>query len=114
MKIIDDRLKRLEAIAGLRLDLGLSRLREAAKAKADSEEKLTILAKPRPAQTLDPVTEALAEARWQGWADVRRARLNLLLARQTAEWLQARDDARVDFGRNEVLSALRGERDQPS
>ncbi len=114
MKPADERMKRLEAIAELRLDLGLSRLREAAGAKSASEAKLAALAEPRPSTTLDPVSEALAEARWQAWADVRRARLNLVLARQTAEWLQSRDDARVDFGRNEVLSALRRRRDQPS
>ena len=114
MKTEDERLKRLEAIAGLRRDLGLSRLREAASSKAASEAKLAVLAEPRLAGDLDPVTEALADARWQGWADVRRARLNLLLARQTAEWLQARDDARLDFGRSEVIAELRRRRGQPS
>ncbi len=114
MKSADERLKRLEALAGLRLDLGLSRLRIAAEAKAGSEAKLAVLAEQRPPSTLDPVREALAEARWQTWADARRAQLNLVLARQTAEWLQARDDARIDFGRNEALRGLRRKRDQAS
>jgi hypothetical protein len=52
------------------------------------------------------VPGALAALRYAGWADARRAEINLRLARQTALWLQAQADARLAFGRADVLRRL--------
>lgn len=42
---------------------------------------------------------AVAALRYQSWADARRADLGQVLARQTADWLDLRDQARRAFGR---------------
>jgi hypothetical protein len=42
---------------------------------------------------------AVAALRYQSWADARRADLGQVLARQTAQWLDMRDQARRAFGR---------------
>lgn len=44
--------------------------------------------------------------RYQQWADLRRSELNTVLARQTAEWLAAREEARLAFGKTEALSGI--------
>lgn len=108
------RLRDLQRMAQLQLDLGLSDLRRAANAKAGSEAQLAALAERRSAAGLDPVAAALAEARWQIWAEARRVQVNLILARQSAVWSQARDDARRDFARCEALRLLVAKRHQSS
>jgi hypothetical protein len=44
--------------------------------------------------------------RYQHWADLRRAEINLVLARQTVDWMEARGAAQSAFGRAEVLRQL--------
>jgi hypothetical protein len=43
---------------------------------------------------------------YERWANVRRSDLNLVIARQTASWIGAREDAGTAFGRLQVLRAL--------
>jgi hypothetical protein len=43
---------------------------------------------------------------YERWAEARRAEINLTLARQTAEWIEARDAARQAFGRADALRRL--------
>jgi hypothetical protein len=98
----------LHELARLVLDHRLSVLREVADRRDQSKAQIAAL-------NLDPGSSDLAPAqagqvafRYQLWADVRRAELNSLLSRQTAEWLAARDEARVALGRTDALRALAG------
>jgi hypothetical protein len=52
---------------------------------------------------LPPVAAGLIGLRYQLWADRRRSDLNTVLSRQTADWLNAQQDARLAFGRFEAL-----------
>jgi hypothetical protein len=40
------------------------------------------------------------------WADVRRSELNLVIARQTAEWIETRVEAGTALGRLQALQGL--------
>jgi hypothetical protein len=48
----------------------------------------------------------LGQLVYDRWADVRRAELNLVIARQTAEMLEARSEAGTAFGRLQALQGL--------
>lgn len=101
----NDPLARLDRLAGMILDLRLADLRKAALDRQQSLDHLRSLEKP-PAQDLPPIAAAQADLLYQRWADQRRAEINRLLARQTAEWLGAQDRARDAFGRAEALKGL--------
>ncbi|MFT4149094.1 MAG: hypothetical protein QM656_02775 [Paracoccaceae bacterium] len=107
-------LNRLSQIARITLDRRLADLRQAAEAKSQSEARLRDLAAQPPASDLSPVAAHLAELRWQKWADRRRVEINLVLARQTADWLSAREAAQAAFARGEALQAIRRKFDQLS
>lgn len=96
----------LGVLADLMLDSRLSALRAAAEARGASLTRLETLNAPPAATDLPAVAEALAGLAYQRWADARRAEINLVLARQTAEWMEARDAARLAFGRKRALQAL--------
>lgn len=99
-------LKKLGALAQLTLDHRLGRMRASSGLLELSKAQLAaITAAPAPQTDLPPVIGAKAEFTYQRWADLRRSELNLVIARQTADWLTARDEARLAFGR---LSALQG------
>lgn len=101
--------KRIEGLARLlRLsemvrDRDMALLRSATLAREKSEAHLADLAKPMRTEGLAPMASALAEIRWQKWADHRKAEINLQLARQIVEWDEARDKACQTFARAEVL-----------
>ena len=40
------------------------------------------------------------------WADARRAEINQVLARQTGQWIEARDAAKIAFGKADALRRL--------
>jgi hypothetical protein len=101
-----DRLARLARLAGMIRDLRLAGLERAARARADSRARLAGLALAPCASDLGAIAAAQAELRYQSWAEARRAEINLTLARQTAEWLDAQDAARRAFGRSLALQAL--------
>lgn len=96
----------LHEMAKLVLDVRLGAVRAAAKACEISLQRLADLEVPGESVT-DSVQEALRMQRYQQWADLRRAEINRGLARQTAEWLEAKDSARVAFGRAESVAMLR-------
>lgn len=106
-------LQQLEEIAALILDGRLSALRHAAQARADSEAKLEGLAAPPPPADLSGAAGELAALNYQRWADARRAEINRLLARQTAELAEATDAARIAFGRRQALAGLVGKAAKP-
>ena len=59
----------------------------------------------RPAD-LEPVTAGKVALTYDRWADLRRSELNLVIARQTAEWMEARREAQTAFGRVQALQGL--------
>lgn len=100
-----EQMKRLSELTGLILDLRLSKLRAAARARQESLDRLAGLATSL-AGGLPPLAAARADLLYQRWADHRRAEINPVLARQTAEWMEAQDLARQAFGRAEALRSL--------
>ncbi|GHE01796.1 hypothetical protein U879_15930 [Defluviimonas sp. 20V17] len=103
----DARLVDLHRLARMALEVDLAELRAAARRKEASLAALETLSQPAQATSdLSPVAVGLAALRYQRWADLRRAELNTRLAKQTAEWMEARDKAAHAFGRTEALSRL--------
>lgn len=101
-------LTRLKQISRLLLETNLARLNLAAQARQQSEAQLAGLEE-RPASegALPEVAAQMAALNYQRWAETRRAEINLVLAKQTAEWIEARDAACLAFGRDHVLQALK-------
>jgi len=103
-------LRPLVEISRLMLDHKLAALTRATSARDESRARLAGLALP-PAQTDLPLAAAAqAGLLYERWAEARRAEINLTLARQTGEWIEARDAARQAFGRADALRRL-SERD---
>ena len=95
----------LHQLTRLVLDLRLATLEAAERARQNSLRNFADLEVPA-AEEMSLIADALASQRYQQWADVRRAEINRTLARQTAEWMEATDAARLAFGRSEALSKL--------
>lgn len=103
----EDPLARLGTIAAVILDGRLSELRRCAAARDESLAQIAGLqCVPVPAGDLEGAAAALAALTYQRWADERRRALNQILARQTAEWIDATEAARRAFGRDEALKTL--------
>lgn len=103
-----EKLSQLQKVSQVLLDVKLLVLDKAARARQASLDHLAELNRPSPPTDLDPVIAAEVSVRYQNWADQRRSAINLDLARQTAEWADARRDAALAFGRNAVIGKLRG------
>ena len=102
-----DQLHKLRQVTELLLDTRLAALRTAARAKMESESQLAGLTVPAPQPgALPEVSAELASLTYQRWADARRAEINLVLARQTVEWMEARDEARLAFGKKQALGGI--------
>lgn len=99
-------LARLQDLAAMIRDREMAALRAATLAREASEARLANLARPLPCPGLYPVAAALAEIRWQKWADQRRAEINMQLSRQIVDCNQARAKACDAFARAEVLGKL--------
>lgn len=98
---------KLSQISQLLLDSRLATLRIAARACRESEERLAGLSVADAEPGALPEIAALRAAlNYQRWADVRRAEINLVLARQTAAMIEAREAAREAFGRAEAMRVL--------
>ncbi|MCF8510059.1 MAG: hypothetical protein K9G43_01310 [Rhodobacteraceae bacterium] len=98
---------KLSTLAGLLLDHRLAQLRKTAETKAKTEAALASLARPFDDRgDLAGASGAIAALAYQRWADARRAEINVALARQTQQWLDARDAAKSAFGKTEALHAL--------
>ena len=103
----NEQMDRLGDIARLMLDVRLAALQAANRAKQESEQQLAgLAARLAPADGLPEVAAELAALSYQRWADVRRAELNLVLARQTAVWIDAREAARQAFGKKQALAGI--------
>lgn len=88
------------------LDVKLAALHLAASNRQQSLDLLAELNTPLAPTDLSPVADQQAVLRYQNWADTRRAEINLLLARQTAEMLAARAAASQAFGKDQALQSL--------
>jgi hypothetical protein len=104
----DQRLQidRLCTLGSLLLEARLAALQSAAAARAASLARLADLDRPAPGCDLPEIAAAEVGLRYQRWADQRRADINLTLARQTAEWIEARQEAALAFGKSQVLQGL--------
>ena len=100
----------LQHLARLVLDHRLSQLRQAADKKGQSRMQISALEMTAGPPDLPPVAAGLVALRYQLWADVRRSELNTVLARQTAEWMAVREEARHAFGRSEALRGIAARR----
>jgi hypothetical protein len=101
---------RLVIVSRLLLDVALSDLETAARACAESRQRIAALSAPPAPDDLPVAIAARTALRYEVWAEARRAEINLTLARQTAEWLEARSAARRAFGRAEAIRTLAGRR----
>ncbi len=92
-------------LAQLMLDHRLSQLRKTRIDLDRSRSQLQAINAAAEPADLPMVAAQTVALTYQRWADVRRSDLNLVIARQTVDWIGARDDAGTAFGR---LQALRG------
>jgi hypothetical protein len=97
---------RLTELSQLMLDHRLGLLRASAEQLDQSRMQMSAINQTTPEPNLDPVTAAQVSLGYERWADVRRAELNLVIARQTAAWLEARHEAQRTLGRVQALEAL--------
>lgn len=99
-------LARLAQLAQLALDHKLGSLRGNAEKLEQSRMQLSALNQRAQPVDLDPMTLTRVGLEYERWADTRRAELNLVIARQTAAWLEARNEAQTAFGRVQALQGL--------
>lgn len=101
------KLRRLTEISNLILETRLLTLKTVARARQNSLDRLEQINRPSATLNLPLVAAAEVSMRYELWADQRRTEINSILARQTAEWDDARQEAARAFGRNQVLGKLR-------
>jgi hypothetical protein len=99
-------ISRLAELAQLMLDHRLAQLRSSADQLDQSRMQLGAINRAAEPADLDPVISAKVGLGYDRWADVRRADLNLVIARQTAAWLGAQGEARTAFGRVQALQGV--------
>lgn len=99
---------RLADLAQVVLDHRLVRLRSTAARLEQSQLQLLAINDAAPAADLEPIVSSRVGLGYERWADIRRAELNLVIARQTADWLDACAEAQTAFGRVQALQSLTG------
>ncbi|MBN8631501.1 MAG: hypothetical protein J0L76_11665 [Rhodobacterales bacterium] len=100
-------LSRLATVAQLMLDSRLTQLRNAAAELERSRMQLLAINQVKAAdEDLSPVTAGKVAIAYDRWADARRSELNLVIARQTLGWMEARGAAQGAFGRVQALQEL--------
>jgi len=103
-------LERLSRLGDLIRDVRLANLHQAAAARQDCLTQLQAVSQVASSTGLNPVATQQAALLYDRWADTRRAALNLVLAQRTAEWMVAKEDARLALIRADVLRALKDKR----
>lgn len=94
------KIAQLQRLTDMVLEAELSALKNADAQRQGTLAKMEGLHAPPAVMDTDTGTAgAVAALRYQSWADARRADLGQMLARQTAQWLDMRDQARRAFGR---------------
>lgn len=99
-------LKRLSDVAQLLFDSRLDQLHRAARELERSRMQLAAISQVDRSADLDPVTAGKVGLSYDRWADQRRSELNLVIARQTVDWMEARGEAQTAFGRVQALQGL--------
>jgi hypothetical protein len=99
------KIKRLQQISDLILEKHLEQLRTTAAARNTSLQRLQDLTLHTDPDLIPPHFAKL-QARYEGWAEKRRGEVNIMLARQTAEWMEQKDTALGAFGRAQNLRKL--------
>jgi hypothetical protein len=100
-------IRRLAEVAQLMLDHRLSLLQAAAAELERSQAQLAAINRSaRPSEDLAPVVAERVALTYDRWAEARRSELNLVIARQTLGWMEARSDAQGAFGRVQALQGL--------
>jgi hypothetical protein len=99
-------LKRLAEVAQLMLDHRLGQLHGAAAELERSRMQLAAIKEAAHPADLEPVVAGKVALAYDRWADTRRAELNLVIARQTVDWMEARVEAQSAFGRVQALQGL--------
>lgn len=102
-----EKLKRLAQVSGLMLDTKMLALEVAARARQNSLDRMDELNRPASPSDLPALVAAEVAMRYALWADQRRSEINMVLARQTVEWIGARHEAALAFGRHQVVQKLR-------
>lgn len=102
-----EKIAALAHLAEIMKQAELGQLSRVAAARAETQAQLRALGDSHLVFPDDPTTAIVAEHH-ELWRVQRRATLNQQLARQTAEFLDARQRATEAFGRNMVLSRLAG------
>lgn len=97
---------RLTALTALVLDQKLQQLRATAAARDRSRMQIAALNLPPADHELPLPIAGQVSLAYERWADLRRADLNALIARQTVEWMAARSAASQAFGRAEALRRI--------
>lgn len=97
---------RIDALAGLVLDHRLGQMRQAAALLERSRAQLAAIDKAAQPADLPEVVGGLVACDYRRWAGGRKAALNEVLARQTADALVARAEAGMAFGRVQALRGL--------
>jgi hypothetical protein len=97
---------RLAELAQLVLDHRLGQLRASAADLERSRMHLAAVNEAAQPTDLGPVMAEKVALAYDRWADVRRSELNLVIARQTVDWMEARSEAQTAFGRFQALQGL--------
>lgn len=101
-----EKLRRLSQLSALMHQTKMHVLHRAAHARKESLERLAALDAPQPPNNLPTIMAQEVALRYAVWADHRRSEINLGLARQTADWHHALQDAALAFGRDQVVQRL--------
>jgi hypothetical protein len=99
-------LSRLSEVAQLLLDAQLGQLRQVAVQLDRSRKQLEAINCAAKPADLPVVAAEMVGLAYDRWADVRRSELNLVIARQTAEWIETRVEAGTALGRLQALQGL--------
>lgn len=102
----DPRLTRLTELADLIRDQRLEALRQANLRRQATEALIAGLEAP-PAQDIPPLVAARAELAYQVWAERRRQDLARQLAQNIEACRMAQAEAKLAFGRSQVLGRLK-------
>ena len=97
---------RIAELAQLVLDHRLSHLRSTAAELDRSRMQIAALDQKTTPTDLEPLAAEKVSLTYSRWADQRRAELNLVIARQTVAWMEARGEAQTAFGRVQALQGL--------
>ena len=101
-----EKLRRLGQISALLHEAKMNALQKSVRARQDSLDLLTALDAPTPPTDLPTITAESVALRYALWADQQRSQINRQLARQTADWHSALQEAALAFGRDQVVQGL--------